>query len=274
MQEIKRIVLHRKDILSKELLKRTAIEDDAGVIINEECICVDSDGQYLIGMFKLPSGVDELRGALSRIRFLTTERTGGMLTTSRIFGYSPRIAMRNDYCTKTSLQREHPQESEIVQKFAVELEQFYKRFSGMTYEEHKAKTEKVLPDYKMQETLFTSGIINKNNPLPYHKDSGNFPDCYSCMIMVKEGIVGGRLSLPEYDVKFDIPDGYMIMFDGQKLVHGVTPIIKLHENAHRYTLVYYSLKGFWQCLTEEEELKRIRRKKTDLYLGRKEALKK
>ena len=66
----------------------------------------------------------------------------------------------------------------------------------------------------------------------------------------------------------------MIMFDGQKFVHGVTPIIKMNERDYRYTMVYYSLKGFWQCLTEEEELKRIRGKKSDLYISRANILKK
>lgn len=274
MQEVKKITLKIANPLSKELLKRTALEEDCTTTISDECICVDEDGKYLIGMFKIPGGIKEIHSALKKIRFLTNTRTGGMLSTSRIFGFSPRIELRQDYCTRTSLDRQFPRESEVIQDFALKLEEFYREFSGKTYEEHREKTDKVLPDYKMKGTVFTSGIINKNNPLPYHKDRGNFENCYSCMIMCRDGILGGKLSCPEYGVKFDIPDGYMIMFDGQKLIHGVTPIVKLKDNAYRYTLVYYSLKGFWKCLTEEEELKRVRNKKTELYLKRSKILQK
>jgi hypothetical protein len=44
------------------------------------------------------------------------------------------------------------------------------------------------------------------------------------------------------------------MFDGQELLHGVTPIKQLSEHARRYTIVFYSLVGMWSCLPLDEEL--------------------
>ena len=52
------------------------------------------------------------------------------------------------------------------------------------------------------------------------------------------------------------------MFDGQGIMHGVTPITYESPLSYRYSIVYYSLKQMWKCLTIDEELVRIRNKKT------------
>ena len=42
----------------------------------------------------------------------------------------------------------------------------------------------VRPEWRIPGTIFTSGIINKNNPLRYHRDAGNFPRLWSCMYAI------------------------------------------------------------------------------------------
>jgi len=112
------------------------------------------------------------------------------------------------------------------------------------------------------ESIFTSGIVNENNPLKYHFDTGNFKDVFSCMVVFKNGVENGFLSLPEYDVGFQLPNNSIFLFDGQGILHGVTPITRQTPESYRYSVVYYSLKRMWQCLEIDEELARIRKKKT------------
>ena len=124
------------------------------------------------------------------------------------------------------------------------------------------KTDKVLKEYKMRDTVFTSGIINKNNELNYHYDAGNFEECYSCMITAKNGITGGYLAMPEYDVNVEVLHGSVFLFDGQSILHGVTPIQKMGDDHYRYTVVYYSLKEMWKCLEFGDELARAKKRMT------------
>lgn len=63
------------------------------------------------------------------------------------------------------------------------------------------------------------------------------------------------------------------MFDGQGLLHGVTPIFKKTARAVRYSIVYYSMRQMWNCLPITDELIRIRKKKAERETKRLERLK-
>jgi len=258
----------------KQYKKRRAKEDDCSVLINEECEIYNKDtGEKIIVMKKIPNlDKKKLKNYLVKTKFATTNRTWWILSTSRIFGYSPRIKMRNDYCTATALARDYPECHEYIVSLAEDINEIYKETLWEQREFHNQQTEKVLPEYRLQWSVFTSWIINKNNPLAYHHDAWNFSDVFSNMITLKEWIEGGRLFMPELDVKIDLVNGSVIMFDWQKILHWVSPIRKIHTKAYRYTIVFYSLKQMWQCLSYEEEKKRARSSKTDMYMKRKKIL--
>lgn len=202
--------------------------------------------------------------ALKTIKYETGLRARGLKSTSRIFGFRPRLAMRADFCSSTSLATDQPAEHQIVANFGKELEKFYAEQNPELYGRHKSLVdEKVKPEYRVEGTVFTSGIINKNNPLKYHFDTGNFNEVYSAMVVFKAGVEGGYLSLPEYGVGFELKHNSLFMFDGQSILHGVTPIRYTSPKGYRYSIVYYSLKQIWKCLEINEELARIRTRKTE-----------
>lgn len=267
---MEKIYLKRKeDVDVRSLCKRTAMEKDADTVISEYCQIFDEDTwEFIIWLFPISRDTSDLKRALKTIKFQKTKRTWWLESTSRIFWYSPRVAIRNDFCSSTSLSRENPEAHDMVCGYSKQLDEVYRSFWWERYKGHMENTDKVLWDYKIWDSLFTSGIINKNNPLNYHYDAGNFKDCFSCMITIKDGITWWRLSVPEYGIKFELPDSSMIMFDWQSILHWVTPIMKKSESSYRFTCVYYSLKGMWKCLTPDEELIRIKEKKTKLYRER------
>ena len=110
--------------------------------------------------------------------------------------------------------------------------------------------------------VFTSGICNYNNPLRLHYDKGNFPGSWSAMFAFTHSIRGGNLVLPGYRVAFRFNKPSFIIFDGQKNLHGVTPIKYLGKSGFRYSVVYYAMQGMCRCLSTGEELERIRVVKT------------
>lgn len=258
--------LKKKPINLKDYVKRTALEKDYETLITEPTILIDADDGQVKIICDALVGFDtkEIVSALKRIKYHEGQRSRGLVSRSRIFGYRPRLEMRTDFCSSTSMAFEYPTEHKLVTELALKLEEYYKRNNNEGYQKHKGLAEeKVKASYRIQgKSIFTSGIINKNNPLKYHYDTGNFTDVYSCMIVFKQDVDGGYLSVPEYGVGFKLPNNSIFLFDGQSILHGVTPIRHTSPESHRYSIVYYSLKRMWQCLEIDDELARVRQRKT------------
>ena len=106
--------------------------------------------------------------------------------------------------------------------------------------------------------IYKSGIINKNNELKYHFDAGNFKGVMSNMVAFKGDVEGGHLAIPELDIALEIADNTLTIFNGQEILHGVTPIETQNEQSYRYTVVYYSLEQMWKCEPIDDEIVRIR----------------
>ncbi len=242
----------------KALMKKSALEKDTSRVVSQPCI-VTENGKPLIVYGKLGYMPVDLDRLCQKIKFQTTTRTGGLKSTSRIFGFRPRNVIRNDYCSSTSLAMEDGISHSRLCYLATEMNRLYQEFFPEQFKNHEKTVSSVLPEWRIPGTVFTSGIINFNNTLKYHQDAGNFKDCLSAMITVKKSISGGMLSIPELDLKFDLQSSTYIIFNGQELLHGVTPIFQDKPDGYRYTIVYYALQQLCHCLPFDEELKRIRK---------------
>ncbi len=261
---MKILELTNKNLDYKQFIKRSAKEEDYDFLITEPTIGIENNEiKFVYDYIPDPCDTNTLVNALKTIKYIEGKRARGLLSRSRIFGYRPRLEMRADFCSSTSLAAEFPKEHQLVCEFAEEIEKIYMSSHPEGYKSHKEITsEKVKEEWRIKNSVFTSGIINKNNPLKYHFDTGNFNNVYSCMPVFKSGIKGGHLALPEYGVGIELKDRSIFMFDGQGIMHGVTPIVYESPLSYRYSVVYYSLKRMWQCLEIDEELARIRNKKT------------
>src|SRR5260221_500728 len=120
----------------------------------------------------------------------------------------------------------------------------------------------------MPGSVFTSGIINQDNPLQYHYDAGNFEGTWSVMAVFKEQVSGGHLILPEFNVKLACQDSSIVVFDGQSELHGVSPIRKMAEEAYRFSVVFYALEALCKCGTPKEELRRAQIQRTKVEMKR------
>jgi 2-oxoglutarate-Fe(II)-dependent dioxygenase family protein len=242
---------------------RSAQEGDYHTLVTESTLVYEGD-TLMIGYIELGLDCSDIVAALLRIKYDKDFRTGGLPTTSRTFGFSPRISFRRDYCTASSLAKKSPRDHAIITDYAAKVATYYHNLNPELYEKHQEATvNHVVGDYRVKDSPFTSGIINKNNPLKYHFDSGNFKDVWSCMLVFKRDIEGGYLSVPQYGLGFELKHNSLFMFDGQSLLHGVTPIHKQNARAFRYSIVYYSLRQMWNCLPITDELLRIQRKRIE-----------
>lgn len=260
-------ILTRKKIQlnKKDFIKRSAKEEDVSLLINEPTTLIDEETGEIKAIYDiLDLDTTDVVEAVKNIRYVKGKRSRGLVSTSRIIGYTPRNEIRQDYCSSTSLAKEDPQKHAVITGLALKLEEYYKKYNITGYEKHLHLAEdEIKKEWRIgHQSIFTSGIINKNNPLKYHFDTGNFSDVYSMMIVFKGGVEGGYLALPEYDCAFYLPNNSIFMFDGQGILHGVTPIKYTNQSGYRFSIVYYTLKRMWQCLEITEEIKRINEKKT------------
>lgn len=253
---------------TKDHKAQTALEADAMELVKEDCL-VTFNGLPIILYKKLEVDTSKLRSAVKSIHYVTDKRTNGLKTTSAIFGYRPRNVLRNDYCAATAMAAEDKKNHDVITAFAEELTKYYEEFFPEIFTKHLEEVKnRVKPEWTLGATPFTSGIVNKNNQLKYHHDSGNFKGVLSNMVVFRKDVKGGHLVCPEYGLKFACDDNTVIIFDGQSILHGVSPMKLLTKNAYRYTAVYYSLEQMWKCDTINEELLRIRQLKREREIKR------
>ena len=256
---MKIVKVKRRPINYKDYVRRSALESDATQTISGDSIIIDEDTDQVLVIYKILEDAEyhnKVFESLKKVKYFESQRSSGLMSRSRIFGYSPRNRMKttDQACRVASLAKDQPAIHKLICDYARRIDDYYKANDDDKYKHHKELTEKVLEDYVIDGTLFTSGIVNYNNPLKYHFDAGNFQKVSSAMIAFKQNVRGGRLALPEYNVKLEIEDRSVTLFDGQEALHGVTPIKELGNDAYRYTVVFYSLVGMWQCLPLDEEI--------------------
>lgn len=258
----------RRNLDYDAFVKRSAVDTDYDVLISHAPTLFTFDGEP-IGLYaKAPPSAARLPAMLRDVRYDESTRSAGLKTRSRVFGFQPRVAMRRDFCTSTSLTYTNPEVNTALCEVGKDITEIYKTFFPEILKRHAAMTKRVLSEWTMPGTVFTSGIVNKNNPLKYHYDAGNFQNVSSCMLGFRHGIKGGYLCMPEYGMALEIADQSLTVFDGQKILHGVTPITAVARDATRFTVVYYSLKGMWRCEPLTQEIARIRAVKLKRELKR------
>ena len=250
----------------KDYIKRPAIDNDYSNIISCDAKIIDNKTKQVLAYYiQIPKEeTEQIRQVVRRVEhFIKSKRSQGLTTVAKIFGYQPRDTIRKDYCSSSALAREQPKYHAIVANFGRNLAKYYKQHAPEIYEEHlKIAEDKVLPEWRILGSPFTSGIINKDTQLNYHHDAGNFKNVYSNMIAFRDKCKGGHLCFPKYDCALEIEDSSLTFFDGQKIMHGVTPFEMTSQGGYRITVVYYTLQQMWKCLEVTKEVARIQEVKT------------
>jgi hypothetical protein len=207
-------------------------------------------------------GKAELRRAVMGIKYGQVPRASGMNSMSRTFGSSPRRPVYGrDGCHQSLVMSESREAGQALSRWADHLGAMLAGFAPQQAAQDRETMAVVDRDWKLgDDSLWTSGVINRSSRLPYHRDSFNFPT-WSAMPVLRRGMSGGFLSVPEYDLVLPCRDGYAVFFPGHELIHGVTPMQATAPDGYRYSIVYYALRGMKDCFTaalETEYAKKMR----------------
>lgn len=154
----------------------------------------------------------------------------GMRVRRLNFGWAraaPVSSRPKPHITKASY--EHPKLYRALIQCAEDISA---RYSDLLHHDHE------LP-LTMGKTGFTGCVVNYSCAMIEHVDSSNIPGTRSAMLILKmPGCVGGSLELPDLDRHLDLRDGDLVIFDGGKHRHSVTPI-----KGERISIVFYTNKG-------------------------------
>lgn len=259
----------RPPVDCSHLMKKHCLEEHADIIIDEPTRVLSHDGAHTIAVFDNVS-VDssELLEAVQSMRYAVDWRTDGMQSRSRTFGAQPRIPLRRNFCTVASSVREHPSQHRALERWGQYAADFYERHEPERAQAQRQTVERdILPDWRMANGLFTSGIVNQTVELWYHRDAGNLRDAWSTMIVLSDACRGGLTVFPEYGIAFKYDGAQVITFNGAAVLHGVTK----PSNAalgYRYSCVWYAVGALQHCGTPAEEVDRIRKLKTEAERNR------
>ncbi len=212
-------------------------------------------GEAILVYAPYPATVTPLRKVVLDTNYSTTLRASGTRNASRTFGFTNRSAvLQREACTPTSLAWDSPESAITLNETAVVLGDYLREQLPEVFEHDMNELSQVLPEWRMTEdNLWTSGVINQASALPYHRDGSNF-DTWSAMPVLRRGMDGGNLHMPEYGITINCRDGWALWFNGYAYVHGVTPMSPRAKDGYRYSIVFYAKRGMKDCHTYAVEL--------------------
>jgi len=228
-------------------------------VISDNAAIIDSESGRVVALHIICASdlATDLAGSLSQVEFddqiwsqaTTTARLNGMATTHRTFGYAPPVPMRRRYgCSRSQFNSEYPLAMDQIAQFCRVAEHVFRTHASDVHDLTAQKVrEAIAPAWLIAGTPWSSGIINKSMALPYHHDKANITQSWSAMLVCRRQVEGGFLHLADYDTYLTVPHGSITIFDGQSIIHGVTPFKMLSPAAFRYSIVTYAKTGMKKC---------------------------
>lgn len=193
----------------------------------------------------------------------STRTRHGVPQMSTVYGVIPRNPIREDYCRFTRKTKDEFKNAELAYQLSELVSNYYReKFPFRFFSALEQVRATVLPDYRVVDTPWVNVNVNLNQTIKYHVDKGNIAGDFSNVLIVKDGVTGGHLACPELGLTFAQDDGYMIFFEGNKVLHGVTPCTFESEKSFRCSIVFYTLDKVRHCYPYQDEIQRLTYVKT------------
>lgn len=255
-------VAEADDLIGNKVPAQTATVFDRGLYYDA------ATEEPLFAYLDFTGDLERLRGAVRATPMGTLLRGSGTRNKSRTFGFAARnVVLRREACKPAALAIDEPTLHAELVAAGVELDRMVREVAPDRVAADAAVVGDVLDEWRLAEGVgWTSGNINQSSALPYHRDRANFAT-WSAMPVVRRGVRGGFLSVPEYGAVFACDDGTCCFFNGNVVVHGVTPMEFRSEDAYRFSIVYYALRGMKDCFTVALEQSSARKRRSGREVG-------
>lgn len=150
---------------------------------------------------------------------------------SSIVGYMDSGKLANQQpCRLTSLSSKHFDNYYRGLQFIEAVDAAYKLLIPDKYKLQKAHAD-LKPNYRINNTAFSTVTINKNFRTGCHRDAGDFKDGFGNLTVIERGEYnGGYTIFPQYGVGFDVRTGDVLLMDVHEL-HCNTELFETPEQA-------------------------------------------
>lgn len=240
--------------------------DDVAPTLYEPGLYLDEEtGEPLLLYTPPPPGIENLREATLVAPRNRVLRYSGLHYRAAAFGWRPRAVTKKgqDACHAASMARTGPDQHAVLVALGVSIEETFRTAVPERYRADQEAIADVRPDWRLTPgSPWTSGVLNYNAVLPFHRDRANYPT-WSGMFVIRRHARGGHLVLPDYETVVACRDGYVVYFDGKSLTHGVTPMRFLRDDGYRISGVYFTMREMRRCLDFAEEQERGARTRTE-----------
>ena len=186
--------------------------------------------------------------------------SGGASSRSAMVGWlRPNAMLGRNYCAPAVGARKTPAAHLAAVNAAGPCADLMATILPERTDQHRDLVSIIDAGYLLPGGLWTSGIVNYTAPYFYHRDRNNVPGTWSAMPVLRRGTRGGHLAFPEYEIDGQIAvaacaDGDVLLFEGQRIIHGVTPITIIEPDGYRITTVYYAVDALRHCPPCDEQL--------------------
>ena len=201
--------------------------------------------------------LDEIYDEALAIKFSpygARRRGTGVTYACHTFGTTPKSHYRRKLSTgRSNFSIEHPQCDSLLEEI---IARGWDNVRQHCPEMHLVMDShlKALPEWRIRDTPFTTGVINETAAIPYHRDRGNIHNSGSVMWVTRKYVGGGHLHVPELGAIVDCSHGALVVFYGETFWHGVTRMKNMSRaRAARYSIVAYTNSIVSKALDNESE---------------------
>jgi hypothetical protein len=200
--------------------------------------------------------------AVREMDFGGTTRLGAknLYHKSQLFGYTPRVPLRRNWCAICAYAREHPELYQRLIAWGRTAVEIMTREVPDALADYWARVDAagINRGWLLPGTPFSTAQINESSAVKYHYDAADVPDTWNCLFILNSQMVGGLTVLPRFRLAFSASGFAFCGFPTVAEIHGVTPLVKRSPDAFRYAMIFYTMDGMKRCGTPEEELERVR----------------
>ena len=163
-----------------------------------------------------------------------------------------------DFCRKTSFNIHHYDKFKKGIPLIKAVDEGFKTFVPYRYKKQKAMVMATDPNYRIEDTAFTTITVNKDWRTAYHRDAGDYAKGFGNLVAYIEDMEPVLFVLPKFKIAINLQTNDLLLVDVHQ-VHGNTEIIKKSDNAVRLSFVMYYRQNMYKCLSPNEELERIQK---------------
>jgi hypothetical protein len=153
------------------------------------------------------------------------------------------VGDRFDYCRETGWSLEDPEVLEAARPFVQAVDDVYRKCLHEHWQRQREFMDKVLPDFKFNNSVFSTVTVNRNFRTTYHRDKYDFRGGMGNLVVLEGGEDrAGAIVLPRYRVAFAPRPTDVLLMNVHEL-HGNLPI----EGKERLTAVLYAREHLDEC---------------------------